>query len=152
MNLKQVVAFSLIVFVASMSLILVAGLVLTHQKPAGVGSTAGSSASPAARSAVYCGGKTPCYGKSALAAHADAGSCWGYNLDWVINLTGYAPVHPVGPKYVVNDEFCGKDVHGALAGTVTVGYSHAHQDVTQTNGAGSILTSYRVGYYDANKP
>lgn len=157
MKLKKVVGFSLIAFIASMSILLVVGLVLS--KPSATTSFQSlpsqvpvASESPSADGKVYCGGKQPCYGKSTLAQHATTGNCWGFNADWMVNLTGYAPVHPNGPQYVDNNLFCGKDVHGALDGSVAIGYTHVHQNSTQSNTTSSILSSYRVGYYDPNKP
>ncbi|HEY6737068.1 MAG TPA: hypothetical protein VI322_05115 [Candidatus Saccharimonadia bacterium] len=156
MKLKTIVGFSLMAFMASFSILLVVGLVLTHQTSSSVApqtvAEEPTGGNAAANGKTYCGGKQPCYGKSQVAAHATAANCWGYNLDWVLNLTGYAPVHPNGPQYVANDLFCGKDVHGALTGAVAIGYKHEHQAVTQDNGMGSILASYRVGYFDPDKP
>jgi hypothetical protein len=103
---------------------------------------------------VYCGGLTPCYGPTQLAQHASiSGSCWGYNLTWVIDLTAFAPDHPNGPDNILSTTVCGKDIAGALGGTVSSGGgTHNHFSATKSNAANSILSSYKVGYFDANKP
>lgn len=99
----------------------------------------------------YCGGKTPCYGPADLAAHATLSNCWGFNKDWVIDLTKYAPKHPAGTNRVVASSTCGKDIAGALAGSVSVSGTHNHNSSTKGNTASSQLTTFRIGYYDATK-
>lgn len=101
---------------------------------------------------VYCAGKTPCYGKTTLAQHTSLSNCWGFNKDWVINLTGYAPAHPRGTNTVLSTITCGKDIAGVLAGSVSVNGTHNHASATKTNATSSILKTYFVGYYDGSKP
>ena len=152
-------------FMASSSILLVVGLVLSKpgqgyvtdpntgtQVVEATPTPSGPPNPDATPAPVYCGGKQPCYGKAALAQHATTSSCWAYNDTWMLNLTGYAPLHPNGPQYVVNDLFCGKDAHGGLDGAVKIGYSHVHKSETINNQSNSILASYRVGYYDPAKP
>ena len=87
-----------------------------------------------------------------MAAHASIGNCWGRNLDWVINLTAYAPQHPNGSQNVESTILCGKDISGALKGTTNVAGTHNHLNATKNNSSGSQLTSFKIGYYDATKP
>lgn len=102
---------------------------------------------------VYCSGLTPCYGPSTMAQHTSVtGSCWGYNLTWVIDLTAFAPDHPAGPSNILSSVLCGKDISSALSGNTNVSGTHNHNTDTKNNTANSILSSYRVGYYDASKP
>jgi hypothetical protein len=108
---------------------------------------------PTPKPVVYCGGATPCYGPTTLAQHASvSGSCWGYNLNWVIDLTAYAPAHPNGPSNVLSSILCGKNIAGALSGSTNVSGTHNHTTATKTNASSSPLVSYVVGYYDATKP
>ena len=112
---------------------------------------------------VYCSGKTPCYGVSDLAAHANPGSpCWGWNLDWVINIDTFKPTHPGGTasgSLSTAGSTCNGDIHAILAGSAQIpgykpgtgGLTHAHNSGT-TNNTGTAMTAYRVGYYDATKP
>jgi len=112
---------------------------------------------------VYCSGKTPCYGVSDLAAHANPGSpCWGWNLDWVINIDTFRNTHPGGTasgSLSTAGSTCNRDINAILAGTQSIpGYkpgngvpTHAHNSGT-TNNTGNAMTAYRVGYYDATKP
>lgn len=101
---------------------------------------------------VYCGGKTNCYGKSALAAHTGFSSCWGYNGDIIFDLTSYAPMHPGGESRVLATAVCGKSISGVLNGSVSVNGTYNHSSATKNNSASSDLMPYVVGYYDANKP
>lgn len=102
--------------------------------------------------ATYCGGKTPCYGPRDLAAHAQPGSCWGYNRDVVIDLTAWAPAHPGGPNVVENSTICGQDLSSFLSGQKSSnGQTHTHSSGTQNN-TNAQLNSYKVGTYDAMKP
>lgn len=101
---------------------------------------------------VYCAGKTPCYGPSDMAQHTTSSNCWGYNLTWVIDLTRYAPHHPNGPQNINVSSICGKDIHGALTGSTYVNGTHYHHSDTINNGSTSQMSSYRVGYFDKNKP
>jgi hypothetical protein len=109
---------------------------------------------PAPPAPVYCGGKTdhPCYGKSDLAAHASTSNCWGFNKDWMIDLSGYAPKHPDGANKVITTAACGKDIAGILGGTVSSNGTHNHKSATKTNSSTSQLKSSMIGYYDASKP
>ncbi|CAN5418038.1 hypothetical protein BH10PAT3_BH10PAT3_6620 [soil metagenome] len=115
---------------------------------------------------VYCSGRTPCYGPSNLATHSAAGNCWGWNVDWVINITSFRPSHPGGIKSGSTSTLessaavCNHDIHSLLAGSASIaGYkdsggssTHGHNSSTTNNSGGSQLAGYRVGYYDATKP
>lgn len=115
---------------------------------------------------VYCGGKSPCYGRSDLAAHSSISSCWGWNKDWVIDITRYQPSHPVtrssnSTSNLANSTAtCNHDISAILAGSAAIpGYSkisgsttHGHKAATLNNDAASQLAAFRVGYYDPNKP
>lgn len=115
---------------------------------------------------VYCGGKTPCYGPSDLASHASVGNCWGWNIDWVINITSFRPSHPGGIKSGSTSTIenatatCNHNIASILSGSAGIsGYrdssgatTHNHQSSTKNNSGSSQLSSYRVGYYDASKP
>lgn len=115
---------------------------------------------------VYCGGRTPCYGPSDLATRSSAGNCWGWNVDWVINITSYRPNHPGGIKSGSTSTLesptavCNHNIHALLVGTASIpGYkdsggssTHGHKSATNNNSAGTALAGYRVGYYDATKP
>lgn len=115
---------------------------------------------------VYCSGKTPCYGPSDLAAHASPGNCWGWNLDWVVNITTFRPSHPGGIKSGSTSTIenasatCNHNIASILAGSASIpGYkdsggstTHNHKSATKNNSASSDMASFRVGYYDASKP
>jgi hypothetical protein len=119
---------------------------------------------------VYCAGKTPCYGPSDLAGHSGPGNCWGWNLDWVINITSFRPQHPGGIDRSATSTIenstatCNHDLHAILQGNAGIpGYlesggktthGHASETVNNTESGKNIskLLSYRVGYYDASKP
>ncbi len=132
------------------------------------GGTASSSASLTVSPpvAVYCSGRTPCYGPNDLAGHASPGNCWAWNSDWVINITTFRPSHPGGIKSGSTSTIenasavCNHDLAGVLAGSAAIpGYkdsngatTHGHASATKTNSGSSQLLSYRVGYYDATKP
>lgn len=128
--------------------------------------TARLSVSAPAPVVVYCGGKTPCYGRSDLAAHASPSSCWGWNGDWVIDITRYQPSHPVvrsasSTSNLANSSAtCNHSITAILAGSAAIpGYAkssgsttHGHTAATTNNGATSQLAAFRVGFYDPNKP
>ncbi|HXH26259.1 MAG TPA: cytochrome b5 domain-containing protein, partial [Candidatus Acidoferrum sp.] len=99
---------------------------------------------------VYCGGKSPCYGPSDMAAHKVSSNCWGYNINIVYNLTAFAPVHPGGSSRIGGPE-CGNNIAGYLNGSLSNNGSHDHSSSTKNN-TSSLLLQYKVGYYDANKP
>ncbi|MBP7760186.1 hypothetical protein KA093_00110 [Candidatus Saccharibacteria bacterium] len=115
---------------------------------------------------VYCGGLTPCYGPADLAAHASVGNCWGWNGSWVINITSFRPSHKGGIKAGSTSTLenasatCNHNINAILRGTASIpGYqdnggntTHGHGSSTINNSAGSLLTGYRAGYYDATKP
>jgi hypothetical protein len=112
---------------------------------------------------VYCSGLTPCYGQADMAAHATAGSCWGYNLTWVIDITSYAPHHKGGTgagSLATAGSTCNMDIHSILTGASSIpGYkdsggktTHGHNSSTTTNSSSSALKSYFKGYYDSSKP
>jgi hypothetical protein len=115
---------------------------------------------------VYCAGKTPCYGKSDLAAHASVGNCWAWNNDWVINITSYSPVHKGGIMSGSSSTLenagatCNHSINSILKGSASIpGYkdkrsnsTFSHKSDTINNTTSSALIGYRVGYYDASKP
>ncbi len=115
---------------------------------------------------VYCGGKTPCYGPNDLASHASPGNCWGWNLDWVINITSFRPKHPGGIRSGSSSTLenasatCNHDIHTILAGSAGIpGYrdssgstTHNHNSSTKNNSSSTQLAAYRTGYYDPSKP
>ncbi len=111
---------------------------------------------------VYCGGSSPCYGPTNLAGHATVGNCWGWNLNRVINITGFRPKHPGGQQAGSLESAassCNHDLHAILLGQAAIsGYTdgngnttHNHTNGGSNNTASSIL-SYLVGYWDATKP
>ncbi len=111
---------------------------------------------------VYCGGNTPCYGVTDVAGHASVGNCWGWNLNRVINITGFRPKHPGGQQTGSLESAtssCNRDLHAILVGSAAItGYkdsggstTHNHTKGGANNTASSIL-SYLVGYWDATKP
>ncbi len=115
---------------------------------------------------VYCGGKTPCYGPNDLVSRASPGNCWGWNVDWVINITSFRPNHPGGIQSGSTSTIenasatCNHNIHAILGGTASIpGFkdsngntTHGHASTTVNNSGGSTLAGYRVGYYDASKP
>ena len=115
---------------------------------------------------VYCGGLTPCYGPTDLAAHSTIGNCWGWNTTWVVNITSFRPTHKGGIKSGSTSTLentsatCNHSINTILRGTASIpGYqdsggatTHAHGSATINNSASSLLLGYRVGYYDATKP
>ena len=115
---------------------------------------------------VYCGGLTPCYGPADLAAHGTIGNCWGWNGNWVINITSFRPSHKGGIKAGSTSTLentsatCNHDINAILRGTAGIpGYqdnggntTHGHASSTINNSASSLLSGYRAGYYDATKP
>jgi hypothetical protein len=115
---------------------------------------------------VYCSGKTPCYGRTDLAAHARIGNCWAWNGDWVINITSYRPNHKGGilsgstSTLENTSTTCNHDIRSLLNGSSSIpGYKDkranskfSHKSDTINNTAVSALSGYRVGYYDASKP
>lgn len=108
--------------------------------------------------ASYCSGRTPCYGPNILATHTSTSAgvsngCWGYNIDQVFNLTGFAPVHPNGAGNILTSTVCGNNIASILGGTASSGGgAHNHFAATKSNSASSLLHSYFVGYYDPAMP
>ena len=139
---------------------------LTCSNAGGSGSASTSLKVNSAPVIVYCGGKTPCYGRSDLAAHGSVSNCWGWNKDWVINITSYQPNHSASKSSSATSDLantsatCNHDIAAVLAGSTAIpGYKtsggstkHSHKSSTKDNTSTSRLTAYRVGYYDANKP
>lgn len=129
------------------------------------GGTTSKSASLTVKAApVYCGGKTPCYGKSTLASHTAASSCWAWSGDWVLDITSYQSHHKdrdgaSSSQLAKSSSVCNHSVKGFLDGTAAIpGYTfsgkskHTHRSSTRNNTSSSKLAAYRVGYYDASKP
>jgi hypothetical protein len=104
---------------------------------------------------VYCGGRLPCYGPSQVAAHASSSNCWGYNLDRVIDLSGFdAGFHVVksGISSISIGSICGKNLASALSGqTSAEGQTRNHNATTKQN-ADKNMIPYFIGYLDATKP
>ncbi len=139
---------------------------LSCSNAGGSGSASVSLKVNAAPVVVYCGGKTPCYGRSDLAAHGSVSNCWGWNKDWVINITSYQPNHSASKSSSATSDLasasttCNHDIAAVLAGSAAIpGYKtsggstkHSHKSATKDNTSTSRLNAYRVGYYDANKP
>ena len=139
---------------------------LSCSNASGSGSASVSLTVNAAPVVIYCGGKTPCYGRSDLAAHGSVNNCWGWNKDWVINITSYQPNHAASKSSSATSDLasasttCNHDIAAVLAGSAAIpGYKtsggstkHSHKSATKDNTSTSRMTSYRVGYYDANKP
>ncbi len=133
---------------------------------AGGSGTGSGSLTVANAATVYCSGSTPCYGPTDLATRSSPGNCWGWNLTWVINITSFRPSHPGGIKSGASSTIenasatCNHSINAILVGSATIpGYQdasgstkHGHNSSTQNNSGGSILASYRVGYYDPTKP
>jgi hypothetical protein len=119
---------------------------------------------------VYCAGKTPCYGPSDLASRSSPGNCWGWNLDWVINITSFRPHHPGGIDKSASSTIenssatCNHDLHAILSGTAGIpGFVDGNGNTSHKHGSDTInntpsgnnqsqLAAYRVGYYDSSKP
>lgn len=110
--------------------------------------------SPSANQANYCSGRTPCYGPKDVAKHNHSGDCWGYNIDRVMNISGFdAAYHQAksGLSSIEVDQVCGKNLGSALSGSVTVdSQSWNHKQSTKAN-ADKNMAPYFVGYFDANK-
>lgn len=105
---------------------------------------------------VYCGGASPCYGPREIASHGSAGNCWGWNLDRVLNITGFDAGFHKGQSAVSSIEvssICGKNIAPALAGSIGANEApgHAHSNAAKVNAERNMM-SYFVGYYDASKP
>ena len=119
---------------------------------------------------IYCGGLTPCYGVSEMAARASVGNCWAWNsgtsaVPWVFNITSYRPSHPGGSttgniEGTSASPSCNININSILSGTAPIaGYrdknnnaTFSHGPFTKNNEAGTSMISFRVGYYDAKKP
>jgi hypothetical protein len=102
----------------------------------------------------FCGGRLPCYGPADLAKHTSAGSCWGYNLDRVINISGFdTAYHQVksGISSIKLSSVCGQNLAASLGGQVTAeGQTRNHNTSTKQNSDKNLIP-YFVGYYDASK-
>lgn len=96
-----------------------------------------------------------------MATHATIGNCWGWNLDWVLDITAYAPNHKGGVtagNLQSTTSTCNHDIHAILTGAAAIsGYrdedgSSKHNHQSNTNNNGSNMASYFKGYYDPAKP
>jgi hypothetical protein len=109
----------------------------------------------AASGAVYCQGRTPCYGPREVAAHGSSGNCWGWNGDRVININGLdAGYHSTktGFEIVTANGVCGKDLAPSLAGQVSAGnQTRNHLNSTKSNANANELL-YLIGFFDSAKP
>ena len=135
----------------------------------GGSASASATLTVASVSTTYCGGASPCYGVSEMALHATVGNCWAWNsgttgFSWVFNITSYKPHHPGGASSgsvegTTASPSCNKDIHQILIGGEAIaGYRDSggrsvwgHSVGTVYNSGGS-MGSYRLGYYDPNKP
>jgi len=106
---------------------------------------------------VYCSGNTPCYGPNDLSTHNTAGSCWGYNVNRVVDVTNLnggfhksqdGNLLPSGYTGVCGNVNLGTFLSGG-ASIPSLG-SHNHGSAPKNN-TGTI-SSYLVGYYDSSKP
>ena len=128
--------------------------------------TARLSVSAPAPVVVYCGGKTPCYGRSDLVS-----TCFAIELLGMERRLGnryYSlPTQPPCRKgasstsnLANSSATCNHSITAILAGSAAIpGYAkssgsttHGHAAVTINNGATSQLAAFRVGFYDPNKP
>ncbi len=104
---------------------------------------------------IYCGGRTPCYSIRQVAAHSSASNCWGYNLDRIIDISGFdAGFHVVksGISSIAISSICGKDLAPSLAGQSSAeGQTRNHNATTKQN-ADKNMIPYFVGYLDSTKP
>lgn len=103
---------------------------------------------------IYCGGRTPCYGPKDVAAHSTSGNCWGYNLDRVINISGFNTYHQSrsGISTIAISAVCGHNLAPALSGQVSAeGQVRSHSSGAKQNSDRNVIP-YFVGYYDATKP
>ena len=76
-------------------------------------STGIKTTTPTAAATVYCSGASPCYGPREVAAHGSAGNCWGWNIDRVLNITGFDASFHKGRSAVSTIEtssICGKNI------------------------------------------
>lgn len=103
---------------------------------------------------IYCGGRSPCYGKSEIASHSGQGNCWGYNIDRVINITGFdAAYHVVksGISSIQVSGVCGTDLASSLKGSVTAGGQTRNHNATTKANSDKNMAPYFIGFYDATK-
>lgn len=109
----------------------------------------------AAITATYCNGRSPCYGKSDVSKHSGSGNCWGYNIDRVIDISGFdAGYHQTksGISNIQVSGVCGTNLAPSLAGSVSAdGQTRVHNSSTKSNADANEIP-YFVGYFDANKP
>jgi hypothetical protein len=104
---------------------------------------------------VYCGGRAPCYGNNDVASHTSSSNCWGYNLDRVINISGFdGGFHVVksGISSIAISSICGKNLGPALSGQVSAEGQTRNHNPTSKQNADKNMAAYFVGYFDASKP
>jgi hypothetical protein len=110
---------------------------------------------PAPTATVYCSGASPCYGPREVAAHNNAGDCWGYNGTRVISITGFDAAYHLaksGRGSIEVSAVCGKNLVPSLSGNVAIGGSgQDHKQATKDN-ADRNMIPYFVGYFDSSKP
>ncbi len=109
----------------------------------------------ASSGAVYCQGRTPCYGTREVGSHGSSGNCWGWNGDRVININGLdAGFHKAktGIDTIEVSGVCGKDLAPSLAGSVSAGgQTKNHLSSTKSNANANELP-YLIGFFDSSKP
>lgn len=120
--------------------------------PAKTNSTVTTTANAGPR---FCGGRLPCYGPKQVATHASPGNCWGWNIDRVINISGFDAAYHVaksGISSIETSQLCGSDLAPSIRGEQAAGgKTRDHNQATKTNSDASEIP-YFVGYYDASKP
>ncbi len=129
------------------------------------GSTTSPTASVTVNAAVNCGGLTPCYSTADLNTHTTLADCWAYNTSTanasnksVYNLTNFnngwhKSRQNLLPAASTATVMCGaKDIASFLAGTSLAGVGSRNHATNTKQNTNTILTAYRVGYYDPVKP
>lgn len=123
--------------------------------PSSGGTSSSNSSQKNTQTPVYCSGASPCYGPREVASHSGAGSCWGYNGNRVINISGFdAGYHQArsGVSSIEVSGVCGSNLANSLAGGVSAGgQTRNHNNATKAN-ADRNMVAYFVGYFDASKP
>ncbi|HET6925190.1 MAG TPA: hypothetical protein VFH39_05160 [Candidatus Saccharimonadales bacterium] len=133
-----------------------ATVTVTNTPPATsrVATSTGISSSPAV-TATYCSGRSPCYGKADVARHSSAGDCWGYNLDRVIDISGFDLGYHIAKSGISSIRIsgvCGTNLAPALDGSLSAGgQTRNHLASTKSNSDPNEIP-YFVGFFDPNKP
>ncbi len=107
--------------------------------------------------AVYCSGKTPCYGPNDLLTHTTSANCWGYNAGRVVDVTNLnSGYHKSQQGNLLPSGFtadCGNVNLGTyLSGGASISGIGSHNHGSAPKNNTGVIASYLVGYYDATKP